>query len=341
MKKQKITIDISTWAIFKIALALVAGFAVYKIANVLVMIFGASIIAATLHGPIRSLEKKGVPRVVGAILAYIVLFLVLSFVVYLIIPPLVQEVGNLANNFPYYFEKADQVSGFLKDWIDEHQLQDQLQQTLTQISQTLTSYTSGIFSATVSFFGGVASAFVVLIISFYLTVQAKEAKKFLVSLFPPKKRDYASDFINRIQVKLGGWLRGQIILSIIVGSLFFVGLSLLGVKYALILALLAAIFEIIPWLGPILSGTIAVILALFQSPWLALAVLALFWVIQQLENYLLVPQIMKRTVGLNTLVIIIALLMGVRVGGLIGVVLAVPAAAIAVELIRDWQGRRK
>ena len=122
---------------------------------------------------------------------------------------------------------------------------------------------------------------------------------------------------------------------LIVGVLTYIGLSLLGVKYALVLALIAALFEIIPYLGPILAAVPATILAFFQAPFLALTVVLLFTVINQVENYIIVPQVMKRTVGLSPIVIIVVMLIGAKLAGILGVILAVPTAAAITEIVKD------
>jgi len=127
---------------------------------------------------------------------------------------------------------------------------------------------------------------------------------------------------------------------LIVGLLVFIGLSVLGIKYALVLAVIAALFEIVPFIGPILAASPAVILAFFQSSFLALLVIILYIVVQQLQNYLIVPQVMKRTVGLNPVVIIIVLLVGGKLAGLLGIVLAVPAAAAIAEFLKDLQKKK-
>jgi predicted PurR-regulated permease PerM len=121
----------------------------------------------------------------------------------------------------------------------------------------------------------------------------------------------------------------------IVGCLTYIGLYFLGIKYALTLALVAALLEIIPYIGPILAAIPAVILGFAQSPFLALLVILLFVVIQQLENYIIVPQVMKKTVGLNPIVIIIVMLIGAKLAGVIGIILAVPVAAAVAEFLKD------
>ncbi|NQV13085.1 MAG: AI-2E family transporter, partial [Parcubacteria group bacterium] len=183
--------------------------------------------------------------------------------------------------------------------------------------------------------------------SFYFTVQEDSLKKFIRSLAPMKHRPYIENLAGRIQKQIGYWLRGQIMLGLVVGIMLYVGLSLLGVKYALILAILGGLLEIVPYLGPIISAVPAVFLAFTQRPILALFVLILYIAVQQLENHILVPKVMQRVVGLNPLVTIIVILVGVKVAGIIGGILAVPiATAIQVFLsdifeIKDEKDKEK
>jgi len=135
---------------------------------------------------------------------------------------------------------------------------------------------------------------------------------------------------------MGRWFQGQLLLGVIVGVLVYLGLWILNVRFALLLAIIAGVLELVPYIGPVLAAIPGVILALFQGPFLlAVWVLLLYIVVQQLENYLIVPLVMKKAVGLNPVVVIIALLIGGKLAGVIGILLAVPAAAVLAEFFRD------
>jgi predicted PurR-regulated permease PerM len=143
------------------------------------------------------------------------------------------------------------------------------------------------------------------------------------------------DLFNRVQRKMGLWLRGQLILCLIIFALTYLGLSILGVKYALILALIAGLTEFIPYLGPFLGGVPAVFLAFTQSPTLAIFVAILYIIVQQIENNFLTPKIMEKAVGLNPIVSIAAIMVGFSIGGVIGALLSIPVATAAVVVIQD------
>ena len=327
-------INISTSTIFRTILILLGLGFLYLIRDILMIVFVAIIIAAAINGPVSWLQKNKVPRILGVTFIFLLLFLLLALIISLVFPPLAGQVKQLAVHFPEFLEK---IGLSVQEWWGEYRIDGNLQTFLNSISQRLSQATSSVLATIVSIFGGLFSAVIVLVISFYLAVQEKGVKRFLVSLAPSEHQTYLSDLIERIQIKIGGWLRGQLLLMLIVGLLTFIGLYLLGVKYALTLALIAGLLEIVPYAGPILAAIPAVILTFFQSPLLALLVILLYVAIQQLENYLLVPQVMKKTVGLNPIFIIIVMLIGAKLAGILGIILSVPVAAALSEFFRDFQ----
>jgi len=331
---QSQTINISTSTILRIVVVLLALAFLYIIRDILIVVFVAVIIAAAINGPVNWLQRHRVPRILGVTFIYLFILLLLALVVTLIFPPLAEQIKQLAVSFPEFMERASLT---VQEWWGEHKIEGNLQMLLDRFSGKLTQAASSVFGTIVGIFGGLISAIIILVISFYLSVQEKGVKRFLISLTPNEHKHYISDLIERIQTRIGGWLRGQLLLMIIIGILVYIGLSILGVKYALTLALVAGLLEIIPYIGPILATIPAVILAFLQSPFLALLVLLLFIVIQQLENYVIFPQVMKRAVGLNSIIIIIVMLIGAKLAGVLGIILAVPLTAAAAEFLKDFQ----
>ena len=174
-----------------------------------------------------------------------------------------------------------------------------------------------------------------MVITFYMTVEEDGLKKFVRSIAPIEYQPYLVQKTNRIQIKMGGWLRGQLILMLIVGTLSFIGLTILGVPYALVLAVFAGLAEFVPFLGPIIAAVPAVFFAFSDSPWKAVGVIIFYTVLQQLENQVIVPKVMQKAVGLNPIVVITVMLVGAKVAGLMGILLAVPATTIAWIFIGD------
>lgn len=322
-------IEISTSTIFRFILIILGLVFLYMISDILLILFFAFIIAAGVEAPVGWMHRKGLKRIFGVIIVYVVAFLVLAGIFYVVIPPFVGQIKALANNLP---EISQQLGVSLEAAQAKY---SGISNILNNIAHRFEGLGSNIFQTTFNVFGGLFSAIVVLVISFYLAVQERGIKKFLISVTPKDHRDYVVDLVNRIEGKLGAWIRGQLLLMVAVAVLTYIGLSLLGIKYALVLALLAGLLEVVPYIGPIIAAIPAVILAFFQSPFLALIVAIIYYAIQQLENYVLAPQIMKRALGLNPVVIIVALLIGAKISGVIGMIVAVPIAATFSVFLSD------
>jgi predicted PurR-regulated permease PerM len=192
-----------------------------------------------------------------------------------------------------------------------------------------------------TFFGGVFSLIVIIIITYYLSLYNQPMKRKIRSFLPAKYQPYFSHLVARMQDKIGLWLRGQLMLCLIIFFMVLIGLSLLGVKYVWVLALLAGLSEIIPYFGPIIGAVPAVFIAFTQSPELGLATLVLYFFIQQSENYLIVPKVMQKAVGLNPVVIIIAMLIGAQVAGVFGILLAVPVTTALSVAFNDFMLHRQ
>ncbi|MFH1671637.1 MAG: AI-2E family transporter [Candidatus Portnoybacteria bacterium] len=332
MSNSSQSFNISTSTIFRVILISLGFVFLYLIRDILLIIFISVIIAAAISGPVGWLQRRRVPRLLGVIFIYLVIFLFLALIVALVFPLLAEQIKQLTSSFPGLIEK---IGSSFDKFLVEYQSQGNLQSLLNEASGKLSEATSSIFGTIINLFGGIFSAGIILVISFYLTVQEKGLKKFFISVTPNEHQSYVSDLIDRIEAKIGGWLRGQLVLMLIIGILTYIGLSLLGVKYALTLALIAGLFEIIPYIGPIVSALPAAILAFIQAPLLALLVVILYIVIQQLENYVFYPQVMKKAVGLNPILIIIVMLIGAKLVGILGIILAVPLTAGISEFFKD------
>jgi predicted PurR-regulated permease PerM len=201
-------------------------------------------------------------------------------------------------------------------------------------------FTSGegsnnILTGTFGVFSGVVSLLTVLVVSFYLVAEEKGMKKFISALVPAGHQGFVMNLVEQIQKKMGLWVLGQVFLSVVIFLFTFAGLKILGVKYALLLGLLAGLLEIVPYLGPILSSVPSIFFAFIQSPPLAIAVIILYVLIQKTENYVLTPKIMEKTVGTSPLLVLVALLVGFKLAGIVGVLIAVPLAGAITVVISE------
>ena len=328
------TINISTSTVLRVVLVLLFFAFLYVIRDILMMVLVGIVIAIAVNGPVNWLQKHRVPRLLGVVFIYLVFSLILTLIVILLFPPLAEQIRQLTSYLP---ELVGKLNLSVQEFWGKYETNGNLRSFLDGIGTKLDQAASSVIATLIDLFGGLFSAVVVLVISFYLAVQEKGVKKFLTSLIPDEHQQYFSGLLERIEIKIGAWLRGQLLLMSIIGILTFIGLYFLGVKYALILALIAAILEIVPYAGPIVSAVPAVILAFSQSPALVFLVVLLYIVIQQLENYIIVPQVMKRTVGLNPIIIIIVMLVGAKLAGVLGIILSVPLTAALAEFFKDFQ----
>jgi len=333
--KDSTTIHISTLSIIKILAVLAVLTFFYLVWDIVVLLFVSIVFAASLGPSIDWLEKKRVPRGAGILLIYVAIVFVLSLVIVLLIPPITEQIDQLAATFPFYYERIMQLFGNLQIQSD---FSEAFQSNLRSIGETLSSYTGSVVATLSGIFGGLTTLILVLVLTFYFSASKDGLKHFIRSVTPASHQKYVESMFVRIQDKLGLWLRGQLLLSGIIFAVTWIGLLALGVKYSLVLALIAGITEVIPFLGPIIGAIPAVILAFLQSPLKALLVVILYLVIQQLEGNIIVPKVMQRAVGLNPIVVIVVILLGAKLAGILGVILSIPVAVAVMTIAGDWFG---
>ena len=338
----KQTISISTGTIVKsIGILVFLGF-LWIVRDIVLVVLFSLIIASTIDPIVDRLQKSKIPRAVSVLGIYVLLIVVVAGVITLLVPPIMTEVGELARQLPEYFatEGIDLFAQF-QGIATQLDLTDSARNLFTSIGSTLSSTTGGIFSTVGSFVAGVFSVAAVAALTFYLTVEERGVKKFFEFMVPKNRRAYVNDVVSRIQSKLGAWLRSYLILSLLVGVMIYLGLVILGVKYALVLALFAALLEFIPYIGPSVAAIPAAFFAATQSPLLAGFVILLYIAVNQLEGNFIVPKIMQKNIGLSPVLVIIVLLVGGKLAGIVGLLLAVPLTIVLAELGKDIFESRK
>lgn len=314
-------IDISHRTIVFTVVLILGLWVMFLIRDLLVLLFIAVIFMSALN-PLVNFFVKNIrfPRALAIGFTYLIIITLFGGLLASLLPIIIEQVSRFIANFPRLIEQ-----GFFLPYIDQGLLQSEL----SELSK-------GIFSLTFTLFDNILAVIFLLVLTYYLLLEKENLEKRIASLFVGKEERVRSSLV-KIEDKLGGWVRGQVVLSLVIGLLSYIGLIVLNIPYALPLALLAGLFEVVPVIGPILSAIPAVLIALTISPVLALGVAAMFFVIQQLENHLIVPQVMQRAVGLNPLVVILAVAIGSKILGVAGALLAVPLAVVlqivASELI--------
>lgn len=298
----------------------------------LVIVLIISFIIASAYAPlVEKLKEKKVPRVLSALLLYLATLIFLSFLIYLIIQPLSQEFSQISKNIPQIINQFTS-SSFFKEYGFE------LREILLNLSAKLQSLSLNAINLLIAILGGFLQTAVVLVLSFYLTIENKEIQNFISLIFPRKYQAFFFKVWNRSQKKLGSWLKAQLFLMMLVGTLSFIGLNLLGIPFALSLAILSGLFEIIPYAGPIFAAIVAIFIALiYTGPFYAILTLILYFLIQQLENYVIVPKIMEHTFRLSPILIISAIYVGTKLVGAVGGLLAIPITVLISETIKEYQ----
>ncbi|MEW6407713.1 MAG: AI-2E family transporter [Patescibacteria group bacterium] len=343
---RKVTFDISYSAFAKIVVIALLLLFLYLVREIILLMFVAIVIASGIDLWIDFLQKRRIPRWLSAIFIFLFIIGIIFLTIYLLIPPIASQLHQLIQYLPQYFKFiSEQVK--TSDVMQFESGLEGLQKIFGDLTGKFSDLASNIFGTFSGVINGIISVVVVFVLAFYFVVEEDNFKKFIRSVTPLHHRPYVEDLVDRVQLQVGRWFRGQLFLGLIVGVMVFVGLSLAGVKYALVLALLAAILELVPYVGPILSAVPAVFFGFTQSPVLGLVVIGIYVLVQQLENHLIVPNVMKKVVGLNPLIIILVILVGGKLAGILGAILAVPIATalhvffLDIFEIRDQKEKEK
>lgn len=326
--ENRVKFEISTSAIIKIILAVFVIWFLYAIRDIVVLFFIVLVIVAAL-GPLVNRMTKYIPRLLAVIILSILFLGILAAIGYLIIPPVVHQLQLLAINLPEILSRLGPLYQSVQNYITNYQ------ESLLNVSSQLGQVTTNVYSTTIGFVSGLVAFFTILVLSFYMLLEQESLKSFLHQTVPIEHKEKFFDIARKIGGKMGAWLRGQLALMFIIGVLDGIALGVLGIPYALTLAVFGGLTEVIPYIGPWLGLIPAFFVALTISPLTALIVLIAYIVIQQIEAQFLAPKIMGKAVGLSPVIIILALLIGAKLMGILGVLIAVPVAAAIAVLIGE------
>lgn len=333
---ERVNIEISSASILRAILLILFFIFLYVLKDVIIIFLFALVIGSAVSPFANWLDEKGFPRILGVLLLYLVILGLIVLVFSLVIPFVSNDISQLVKSIPKVVERVsnqlENVQSTSPRYLD---FLSEIQNILESVVSFLQQSSQSVFSLVVSIFGGLFSFVAILIISFYLSVTRKGIEAFLGSVVPEKYESYAINLWKRAELKVGHWLQGQLLLSLIMGLIVYVGLSFMHIKYALFLGLITMVLELVPMVGPVVAAIPAVFLAFLQSPSLGFWVIVFYVVAQQLENHILVPLVLGRTLGLNPIVVIIALLVGQKIAGIPGMILSVPVATIIVEMLED------
>ncbi len=325
-KNRIVKIEISTKTIFTAIGILIGLWLLVKIREIIILLFVSLILLSALSRPVDWLVAKKIPRLLSVILVYIVIILLIIAVIGIIGPLLVVQTTEFIHRLPVIISTINEFLAFNK--IPTQNVTQIVEQQSQRLAGDLVSITTTIVSSFVL-------VVTIFVLTFYLLLEWKNFLKFIASPFNGKQEKKTLNVISQVEKGLGSWVRGQLTLSLAVGVLSYIGLRIIGIPFALPLALISALLEIVPIIGPIMAAIPAILVGLTISPLSALAAAAVFFLVQQLENHLIVPVIMSRVVGLQPPIVIITLLIGAKLYGIGGAFLAVPFAILLKIIVQE------
>lgn len=345
--EKNFTIQISTGTIVRtILFVLLLGF-LYLLRDLVLIILTAIVIASAIEPATNWFKRYKVPRIPAVLIVYILVVACLFGIFYLFIPATLDEASGLFATLPDYIESINQSNPFtIGTAVSPNDVANSiktvngfsLERVITDLQASFRNASGGFLKVLNVIFGGVLSLILIVVFSFYFAVQESGIDDFLKIVTPVGSQKKIIDLWKRSQKKIGLWMQGQLVLALIIGILTYLGLTIFGVPYALLLAILAGIFELIPIFGPILAAIPAVIIAFADGgPTLGIMIVGLYIIIQQFENHLIYPLVVKKVVGVPPLLVIIALIVGAKLAGFLGIILSVPVAAALQEFVSDIQ----
>ncbi len=351
--RERLNIRIPRWVqmVGLPVIALFVWFTASALMQVLFIFATSMVIALMLNPLVKRLEWLKIPRYISVFVVFLTLLALIVVFFIIVIPPTISQLQQLVDNLPSY---TDTIRETMRGWksslealnlpfdvgAQTDNLVNRVEAAAVDLGSLLLAYSINIVSA-------ITTAFLMIVITIYMLLDAKRIGRFVRRLFPADRQDDAEEFIERSEKAVTHWVRAQALLSLLVGISSGLGIWFLGVigvwpqgaQYSVFFGAWAGLMEFIPYIGPILAAAPPVVLAFFTSPWVSLAVIIVFVFIQQVEGHILVPNIMGQAVGVHPLVVIFAVLAGANIFGIAGMLLALPIVALGRELLSFFKPR--
>lgn len=320
--------------------------------DLVLILLTAIVIASAIEPATKWFKRYKIPRVPAVLTVYTIIVIAVFGIIYLFVPAILNDASGFFSALPGYIDSINISNPITNEpLVSSDRVAEgvstvqgfSLESIIMDLQSSFTNASEGFFRVLNTVFGGIFSLILIVVFSFYLAVQETGIDDFLRIITPVKHQKHTIDLWKRSQRKIGLWMQGQLVLALIIGVLTYLALTIFGVPYALLLAILAAIFELIPIFGPILAAIPAVIIGFASGgPSLGIGVIIIYVIIQQFENHLIYPLVVKKVVGVPPLLVIIALIIGAKLAGFLGIILSVPVAAALQELVADIQkGKEK
>ncbi len=347
--EQKLNIHVSMGTLFKVAAFALCAYFLYQLKGLVLVVLSAVVIASVIEPGIRFLVRRGIQRVFSAVMMYLAIFGFAVGMISFVLPPLFSEMVSAINSLPKYVQTIDILNPLNQETLKSvNTFFPGLPNTVSIgdlagiITNMVSNFSGGLFDTVAGFFGGIISLVLVVVISFYLSVRNDGVGEFLAVITPLRHEKYARGLWLRSQHKIGKWMQGQMLLALGVGIVTYFALLVAGIPHPLLLAFVAAVFELVPIIGTTFAAIPAFFLATLSGGLgLGLIVIAIYVVIQQIEAHVLYPLVVKKVIGVPPLLVIIALVAGAQLAGLVGALLAVPLSVALMEFIDDVEKKKR
>lgn len=329
-------LDVSWKTILKISLTIIFFYIIYSIKDILVW-FIFAVIISVLFGPvIKLIQRFKIPRPVAVVFVYVGSFGILSLAVFLVIPLFVSEIHQFLDNFPEYFEKVSPILSGLGFKAFEN-----VSTFVSSFGDILEKMADNIFNVLFVIFGGVFSSLFIIITAVFLSLEERVVERTLTVIFPKKYESYILSLWAKCEKRVIGWFGARVLACLFIGVATYIALVLFNVKYPFALALFAGVCNFIPYFGPLFSGLLFFLLIFPVDMAKTIFVLIVFVLIQQVENHILSPLLMKKFVGLPPALVLAAMVVGGKLWGFLGAILVIPLAGILFEFFTEFLEKRK
>ncbi len=338
-------VNVSFGVIVKTVILLISLVIGYILKDLVLAVFTSIVLASAIEPGTRWFMRRKIPRVAGIIAIYICVMSVFASIIFYVVPSALVDLAKILNSVPKYITTADvwktlhlqSIKPLLTDVPKTLPLSD----IVSAVSAPFIDLSGGFLDVLSGIFGGVAQVLLVVVLTFYFAVQPNGIANFLRVVTPVGKETYILDVWNRTQMRIGKWMQGQLLLCVIVAILIFLPLAIFRVEHALLFALLAFVFEIIPIFGMVLAALLAFII---QAPDAGLTsglwIVAVFLGVQQFEAQLIYPLVVQKIVGIPPLLVIIALIAGGELAGFMGIILSIPVSVVLMEIFNDMRKQK-
>ena len=344
---KEIRISITAGTVVTVLVVLLGAYVTWLLRDLVLLVLTAIIIASAIEPGVAFFIRWRLPRFAAALLVYMLVFGAVFSILFFFLPPIIADAANFLSAMPRYLDTINVTSPLsdIAQTVSTAGGQSQTQsyvQTLLSLQSLFTSSSGSVLQIVITFFGGIFSLVLVIVLSFYFALQDTGVDDFLRIVMPVRYEEYSVNLWKRARKKIGLWMQGQILLSVIVAILVYLGLLIIGIPYALLLSVFTAMAEIIPIFGSLIAGAVAVIVGYSDGGVAIAAIVAgLYIVVNQFESNLIYPLIVKKIIGIPPLLVIVALIAGYTLAGFLGVLLSVPVAAVALEFLTDFDKRKR